>query len=166
MKSLSISIKEGLESFNLDLPIYNEVIKLFDASSKKEWSNRLNYLYNIVTPQWTRVYKRNIPVNKEDGRLYMILKFYPVGSILFDKGLTGELYIGFNNKKCYKVVPAWKSGDLDSEKYGKKFAGIKCIKLDKKINDIELDHNNIENIYIMPNGFNDIVKLMNKLSKQ
>ena len=102
-------------------------IKLFDSQSKKEWNNRLNYLYNIVTPQWTRVYKRNIPVNKEDGRLYMIIKFYPVGSILFDKGLTGELYIGFNNKKCYKVLPAWKSGDLDSEKYGKKFAGIKCV---------------------------------------
>ena len=166
MKSLITSIKEGLESFNLDLPIYNEVIKLFDSQSKKEWNNRLNYLYNIVTPQWTRVYKRNIPVNKEDGRLYMIIKFYPVGSILFDKGLTGELYIGFNNKKCYKVVPAWKSGELDSEKYGKKFAGIKCVKLDKNINDIELDHNNIENIYIMPRGFNDIVKLMNKLSKQ
>lgn len=166
MKSLSISIKEGLESFNLDLPIYNEVIKLFDSKSKKEWSNRLNYLYNIVTPQWTRVYRNSIPVRKEDPKLYMILKFYNHDNILFDKGLTGELYIGFNNKKCYKVAPAWKSGDLDSEKYGNKFAGIRCVKLDKKINDIELDHNNIENIYIMPNGFHDIVKLMNKLSKQ
>lgn len=78
MKSLSTSIKEGLESFNLDLPIYNEVIKLFDSQSKKEWNNRLNYLYNIVTPQWTRVYKRNIPVNKEDGRLYMIIYDYQI----------------------------------------------------------------------------------------
>ena len=82
MKSLSTSIKEGLESFNLDLPIYNEVIKLFDSQSKKEWSNRLNYLYNIVTPQWTRVYKRNIPVNKEDG-MDVILGISEVGDTAF-----------------------------------------------------------------------------------
>lgn len=166
MKSLNNYISEGLEPFNLDLPIYNEMIKMFDSKTKKEWNNGLNYLNNIVTQQWARVYKYSVDKVKGDEKLYMVVKMYPYDSLLYDKGLTGELYIGFNNKKCYKIYPAWKSGELEHERYGKKFAGIRCIKMDKKINDINLDHNNMEYLYIVPKNFHNIMKLANKMTKQ
>ena len=74
MKSLNNYINEGLEPFNLDLPIYNEMIKMFDSKTKKEWNNRLNYLNNIVTQQWTRVYKSGVDKVKGDEKLYMVVK--------------------------------------------------------------------------------------------
>ena len=165
MIDLNTYINEGLECCNMDFPIYNEMMKMLDSKTKKEWKDRLNYLYSIITPQWTRVYRQSIPVNKEDSNMYMIVKFYSHDDLLYDKGLTGEIYIGFNGKKCYKIYPAWKSGDLDMEKYGKKFNGIKCIKLDKKINDIQLDHTKIENIYIIPKGFHEMEKVVKKMTK-
>lgn len=162
------SLYKILESVNLssvEQPIYDEVIKMFGSKSKKEWNKRFTFLMDNVMADWKRVYKQYIPQDKNDNRLYIIMVYYSPDNVLYDKGLTGEMYIGYNNKKGYKVYPKWTTGSRQSEKYGHAFDGIKCIKMDKKMCDIKLDHSKIENIYIVPAGYDELYNYVKKMSK-